>query len=118
MAIDQGHKLSAAVAHVVAIGSGAIGAVWHDRGEHDHGYDARPEHLKRSGTLFLVRDSWAMTEGIIRRAGLRYTDEIEQPAELPFCSCFYEYLTSPRSLPETVLTAKGREWLRASTANR
>ena len=59
-----------------------------------------------------------MTEGIIRRAGLRYTDEIEQPAELPFCSCFYEYLTSPRSLPETVLTAKGREWLRASTANR
>ena len=90
------------------MGSGAIAAVWHDRGEHDHGYDARPEHLARSGKLFLVRDSWAMTDGLVRKGGLQYTDEIEQPAELPFCSCTYQYVTSPRSLPDTVLTAKGR----------
>lgn len=116
VAIDQGHKLSAAVAHVAAAQAGAIGGIWHDRGERDRGYDARPEHLKRSGTLFLVRDSWAMDEGLIRKGGLGYTDEIEQPAELPYCSCFYEYVTSPRALPETLLTAKGREWVRAGVA--
>jgi len=109
--IDQGHKLAAAVAHVAAKQEGAIAAIWHDRGEHDHGYDARPEHLKRSGKLFLIRESWAMDEGLVRKGALAYTDEIEQPAELPFCSCTYEYVTSPNSLAEAVLTAKGRAWI-------
>lgn len=109
VAIDQGHKLSAAVASVVAKQEGAIAAIWHDRGEHDHGYDARPFHLARSGKLFLIRDSWAMQNGLVAKAGRQYTDEIEQPAELPFCSCYYEYVTSPRRLPPEMLTAKGRE---------
>ena len=116
VAIDQGHKLSAAVAHVVAKGEGAIAAVWHDRGEDDRSYDARPEHLERSGTLFLVRDSWAMKEGLIKKGGRRYIDELEQPAELPFCSCWYEYVVSPRALPDELLTAKGRAWLAGSAA--
>jgi hypothetical protein len=111
VAIDQGHKLSAAVAHVVAKQEGAIAAIWHNRGEHDASYDARKEHLARSGTLFLVRDSWAMNEGLVKKGGLKYTDEMEQPAELPFCSCYYEYQTSPRALPEALLTAKGRATL-------
>lgn len=108
VAIDQGHKLIAAVAHVVAMGHGAIAAIWNDRGEHDHSYDARPEHLKRSGQLFLVRNSWAMEDGLIKKAGHQYTDEIEQPAELPYCSCYYTYITSLRNLPDAVLTKKGR----------
>jgi len=85
VAIDQGHKLSAAVAHVVAQGQGAIACIWHDRGEYDRGYDARPEHIARSGKIFLVRDSWAMNEGLVKKGGLKYTDEIEGVAELPFC---------------------------------
>jgi hypothetical protein len=108
VAIDQGHKLSAAVAHVVAEQNGAIAAIWHDRGEHDLSYDARPRHLARSGKLFLVRDSWAISEGLVKRGAIDYTDEIEQPAELPFCSCYYSYVTSPRKLPEQLLTEKGR----------
>lgn len=112
VAIDQGHKLVAAVAHVVARGEGAIAAVWHDRGENDHGYDARPEHLKRSGTLFLVRDSWAMDEGLIRKSrGVKYTDEFEQPAELPYCSCYYEYISTLQRLPTELLTGRGRAWI-------
>lgn len=111
VAIDQGHKLSAAIAHVVATGNGAIAGVWHDRGKWDRGYNARPEHLARSGRLFLVRDSWALTEGLIKKGGLAYTDEIEQPAELVYCSCWYEYVTSPRDVPAELLTAKGRAWV-------
>ena len=118
VAIDQSAKLSAAVSHVVAMGEGAIAAIWHDRGEDDHGYDARPEHLKRSGTLFLVRDSWALNDGLIAKRGVQYTDEVEQAAELPYCACWWEYVVSPRALPDALLTAKGREWLRSADSPR
>jgi hypothetical protein len=114
VAIDQGHKLSAAIAHVAASEARAIGAVWHDRGEFDHGYDARPEHLARSGQLFLLRGSWALNDGLIRKGGLHYSDEVEQPAMLPFCSCFWEYVVTPRDLPADLLTEKGRLWLQSA----
>jgi hypothetical protein len=112
VAIDQGHKLSSAVAAVVAKGNGAIAAIWHDRGEHDRSYDARPIHLARSEKLFLVRDSWAIKEGLIKKGGLTFTDSIEEPAMLPFCSCFYTYIVSPRDLPQELITAKGQMWLK------
>ncbi len=113
VAVDQGHKLNAAISHVVAQGAGAIAAIWHDRGEHDKGYDARKEHLARSGKLYLVRDSWAMDEGLVKRGG-PYTDEVDQPAERVYCSCWWEWITSPRSLPEEMLTEKGRQWVRGA----
>ena len=111
VAIDQGHKLGAAVAHTVAMGQGALAGIWHDRGATDHGYDARPEHLARSGTMFLIRDSWALKEGLIKKGGLQYYDEVEPVAHLVYCSCWMEFVTSPRALPPEILTAKGREWL-------
>lgn len=115
VAIDQGAKLSAAVSHVVAMGQGAIACVWHDRGEKDRSYDARPAHLARSGKLFLVRDSWAMDGGLIRRGALPYYDDLEDPAaQLPFCSCYVTWIVSPREMPDTTLTRKGREWLKAA----
>ena len=109
VAIDQGHKLAANIEEVVAIHGGAIAGVWHDRGEHDSNYDARKAHLARSGKVFLVRDSWAIKQGLVRRGAATYMDEIERPAELPFCSCKYKYLSSIRDLPEDWLTEKGRE---------
>ncbi len=112
-AIDQGHKLSANVAEIVATDSGAIAAIWHDRGEHDKNYDARKEHLARSGHLFLVRDSWAIADGLVRRGSRPYTDEIDRPGQLVFCSCFYTYITSPRRLPDDCLTKAGHEWVSA-----
>lgn len=107
VAIDQGHKLLASIDHVVAHGSGAIGAIWHDRGEHDKSYDARKEHLARSGKVFLVRDSWAIQDGLVKRGG-PYTDEVTQPAEEVFCSCYWEWVFSPRDLPREMLAEKGR----------
>ena len=111
VATDQGHKLVANVAEIVALDSGAIAAIWHDRGEHDRNYDARKEHLARSGKLFLVKDSWAIREGLVRLGSRPYTDEIERPGQLVFCSCFYEWITSPRRLPDDCMTRKGHAWL-------
>lgn len=111
VAIDQGHKLNAAVAATVAHASGAIAAVWRDRGALDPHYDARPEHLARSGKMFILRDSWAIEQGLVRRGALPYTDSIEMPAELPYCSCYYEYLSRLDRVPETILTRAGRAHL-------
>ncbi len=108
VAIDQGHKLIANVSEIVALDGGAIAAIWHDRGEHDPSYNARKEHLARSGKIFLVRDSWAIRDGLVRRGSRPYTDEIERPAEAVYCSCFYEWITALRRLPAETLTAKGR----------
>lgn len=117
VAVDQGHKLSANVADIVAVGSGAIAAEWNDRGEHDKNYDARKEHLKRSGKIFIVRDSWAHQMGLIRATN-GFTDEIEMVGQLPFCSCFYRYISSPRRLPESMLTAKGKKWVAQAATER
>ena len=40
--------------------------------------------------------------------GAQYTDEIEQPAELPFCSCHLEYKYSLDSIPPELLTVAGK----------
>lgn len=111
LAIDQGHKLSAAVTHTVAMGEGAIGGVWHDRGEDDPNYDADPHHLARSGKWFLLRESWAMEQGLIRRGSAPYYDDIDAVAQRPYCSCWMTWETSPGGLPSEMLTAKGRAWV-------
>lgn len=111
-AIDQGMKLVQNVAAIVAQEEGAIAAIWHDRGTDDHGYDARPKHLARSGKLFLIRNSWAIQEGLVRRGATEYTDEVEAPSYLVYCSCWYEYITKVQRLPETLLTSKGRAYIK------
>lgn len=105
--IDQGHKLMAAVDNAVGQAAGAIAGMWQDRGVRDKSYDARPEHLARSGKIFVVRGSWADLKGLIKHPN-GYTDQIEQPAELPFCSCKYIWLSSLSSLPPAMLTERGR----------
>jgi hypothetical protein len=114
VAIDQGHKLMANVSEIVAADNDAIAAEWCV--VHRSGYENRPAHKARAGEIFLVRGCWALTEGLIKRAGRRYIDEVERPAQLPLCSCSYRYITSPKRLPEDMLTAKGRAWVRNGVA--
>ena len=109
--IDQGAKLISNIAEIVALDNGAIAGIWHDHGEHDKSYDADPKHLARSGKLFLVRDSWAIVQGLVKRGSAPYTDEIDKPAVRTFCRCYYVWITSPRRLPPELLTIRGKEWV-------
>ncbi len=111
VAIDQGHKLAANVKRTVAEGEGAIAARWKSHGAHDASYDARPEHKAMDGDVMLIRGSWAQNAGLVKPGPEGYTDDHEQPAELPFCRCQYEYIFTLRKLPEELLTAKGKEAL-------
>jgi hypothetical protein len=112
--IDQGQKLSAAVSDIVAVNGGAIAAVWKSHW-HQANYDYRPAHkqfaVKSAKLPFVIRDNWAIKAGLMRLANSQYTDQIPQPAEEPFCRCWYEYIYSLRDLPAVMVTAKGRAML-------
>jgi len=109
VAIDQGHKLVSNVAHIVALDSGAIAGIWHSHWR-QAGYAARPDHKARDERVYAVRDSWAIRDGLMNK-GAGYLDDMTAAGEEPFCRCFVEYITSPRRLPDTMLTRKGQEWL-------
>jgi len=109
--IDQGHKLIANISEIVATDAGAIAGIWHSHGEHDRSYNARKEHLARAEHIFVVRDNWAMQKRLMKLGGRVYMDEIERPGQLPYCRCFYTWITSPRRLPDEMLTRLGQEFV-------
>jgi len=109
--IDQSHKLISAVSNIVATDGGAIAGVWNDHGHTDKSYNARPEHLKRTGKFFLIRDNWAQQAGLCKPGPDGYMDEIEAPGEFVGCRCFYRYVYAIRRLPEFMLTEKGKKAL-------
>lgn len=114
--IDQGHKLAAAVNEIVATDGGAIAAKWVSHWR-EPGYDFRPGHKALDGKIFVVRDNWALRDGLMKLDGHRYTDEVEQPAQEPFCRCYWNYFAySLRQLPKQMLTEKGREALKSAHA--
>jgi hypothetical protein len=105
--IDQGHKFTQSVSEVVALGAGAIAAKWRHR-LRTPGYQPRPDHVDRDNVVFVVRDSWAAKEGLIKGP---FVDEVERPAELPYCSCRYVWILNMRDIPAEMLTPKGVKWL-------
>lgn len=105
--IDQGHKLTSALSEIVAQGSGAIGGIWRSHWR-EANYDYREDHKERDGTVYLVRDSWAMGKGFVKLAGHEYIDDVTKPGEEVFCRCTYQWIYNLQDLPKEMLTVKGR----------
>ncbi len=108
--IDQNAKLISAINSTVAEAGGAIAAIWQSH-KAQKNYDGRPEHNKRDGKMFLLRDSWAIEKGLVKRGAGDYTDSVEQPGEFVFCRCSWIYIFNVRDLPADWLTKKGEEAL-------
>lgn len=117
--IDQGHKLEAAVSEIVATGGGAIAAYWRSHYQQAN-YDFRSEHKQRaiqSAKLpYVVRDNWAIAEGLMKLAGSKYIDEMTKPGEEVFCRCWYEFIYNLRDLPAAMITAKGKAMMEQARA--
>lgn len=113
--VDQGHKLVSAIDNVVAVGGGAIAGVWRSHWKQAN-YDYREDHKERDQLLYVVRGNWAMERGLMKLGGRQYTDEITQPAEEPFCRCFYKWVYAISALPDDMITQKGREELARARA--
>jgi hypothetical protein len=107
---DQGAKLVSAIDEIVSRDGGAIAGIWRHVME-GGGYQARPEHIARNNKVYLIRDSWAKRDGLVKPGPPGYTDEITQPAEEIACRCRYVYLFALRDVPADMLTKKGKEAL-------
>jgi hypothetical protein len=115
--IDQSHKLVNSLDEIIAQDGGAIAAVWQHVKE--IGYDQRPWHRARDGKVFVFRDNWALKQGLVKLAGLTYTDAIvdakgrpDGPSTPVYCRCTWgDILYSLDDIAEVapeMLTAKGK----------
>lgn len=104
--IDQTHKLISNIAAVVAKENSAIAAVWRSHWR-DPGYNYRPDHKERDKKIYAIRGNWALTQGLMKAGPAGYLDDITQPGEEPYCSCWVRYITRLEDLPPDMLTNKG-----------
>lgn len=109
VAIDQGHKLSSNVKYLLSIQGGAIAFRWHSNWRRP-GYNYRKDHKERDDLIYLVRESWAIEQGLIKPVN-GYYDEITAAGEEVFCSCQVFPIYAPQKLPEEFLTEKGKREL-------
>jgi len=115
--IDQGAKLVAAINEVVAQQNGVIAYRWRSHWRRA-GYDYREDHKERDQKIYLVRDSWAKQQGLVKTGASGYYDEITAAAQEPFCQCFVVALYALRDLPEEMLTVKGKDLLEQTRLKR
>jgi hypothetical protein len=110
VSIDQGAKLVAAVNEVVATQGGVIAYRWRSHWKRA-GYDYREDHKERDQQIYLIRDSWAKQDGLVKAGSAGYYDEITAAAQEPFCQCYVVALYALRELPEEMLTERGKKLL-------
>lgn len=113
--IDQAHKLIANIDNIIATSNNAIAAEWHSHWRQP-GYDYREDHKERDRLIYLIRGNWAQKNGYVKAGPAGYLDEITQPGEEVFCRCYVTYLYNLRSIPEDMLTQKGRKFLESMKA--
>jgi len=107
--IDQSSKLIANVNNIVAVDGGAVGVIWHSHWR-QRNYDYREPHKELDGKIFLIRDSWADKEGLLK--GDYYEDLPDQFGQAIFCQCYGTYIFRLNRLPADMLTKKGLEYLK------
>lgn len=108
--IDQGHKLTSSISDIIAHDGGAIAGEWRSKWRQAN-YNYRKDHKERDGQFYTVRGNWALEKGLMRPGLAGYTDDVTSPGEEVFCGCWYRYVYNLSSLPEEMLTRKGREAL-------
>lgn len=110
VAIDQGHKLISNISEIVATDEGALAAIWRSNWRQP-GYNYRADHKERDGRVYAVKGNWALKAGLMKIGPDGYLDDITRPAEEPFCRCYAIWVYSLDSLPDKMLTEKGRREL-------
>jgi hypothetical protein len=109
--IDQTHKLVSNINEIVATDNGAIAARWHSHWRQAN-YNYRKDHKERDDKIYVIRNSWAHKEGLIKPVN-GYTDDITSPGEEVYCRCNYVYLYNLRQVQD-LLTKKGQAALQSA----
>lgn len=115
VATDQGHKFVASLSNIIATDGGAIALTWQSHWRQAN-YNYRHSHKERDGKVYVLRDNWAISQGLMRLDGHQYYDQITAVGEEVNCRCNAVYIYSLRSLPPDMVTPKGRESLARARA--
>lgn len=124
---DQTRKLIANMNEITASESGAIAFIWHNRrdkkvtgapGGLNKPTEKHGDHWEREGKLYLVKGSWALKRGLLKKTpDVWYDTDIPdgKPGMPVGCRCYSSWITDIESIPEAyrdLLTEKGREYLK------
>jgi hypothetical protein len=124
--VDQTRKLISNMNAITAKEAGSFAFIWHNRrdakvtgrpGGKNKPTPAHGDHWEREGKLYLVRDSWAVKKGLVKKVpGVEFAEDIEdgRPGIPIACRCYAEYISNIEDVPEQyrdILTASGREYL-------
>jgi hypothetical protein len=107
VANDQGHKFAAALNQTLADQNGAIALRWASRWRALN-YHYRPDHKERDGQVYLMRNSWAQRQGLVKPGEAGYYDEVTAVGQEPNCRCSAVFIYALSRLPEDMLTQKGK----------
>jgi hypothetical protein len=108
--IDQAAKLTSSINNIVARDGGAIAVKWNSKWRQVN-YNYRHSHKERDGKIYMLKDNWAQKNGLVVPGPAGYYEDITAFGEEVYCRCTGSYIYNLRSLPETMLTKKGREEL-------
>lgn len=108
--IDQGHKLTASLNNIIAVGGGAIAVVWHSHWRQMN-YNYREDHRERDQHTYLLRNTWATQGGLVKPDSVGYYEDITAFGQEVNCRCYGEYLYNLRDIPLELITKKGHESL-------
>jgi hypothetical protein len=103
--IDQSHKLTSALNNIVAKEGGAIAVKWKSQWR-SIGYNYREDHKLLDGEIFLIRDSWAKKDGLVKPNENGYYEDRPAVGEEINCRCKAIYIYSVASLPDNMKTKK------------
>lgn len=113
--IDQGHKLRATLSDIVAVDGGAIAMKWRSNWRQP-GYNYRTDHKERDGQIYLLRESWARDQGLVKPGKAGFYDDVTKVGEEVFCRCYAVWIYALRDLPADMLTKKGQTALAQARA--
>lgn len=103
--IDQSHKLKASLNNILAQDGGAIAVKWKSQFR-SIGYNYREEHKDRNDKIYLLRDSWAKSQGLVKPNNDGYYEDITGVGEEVNCRCFAQYIYTINNLPDEMKTKK------------
>jgi len=113
----KARSLSAEIEHIFVLAGNPLAAIWHysdldAQGEYQKTYN----HQQRDGQVYAIRGSWAIEKGLMKVGPAGYLDEISRPGQELGCMCSLQWVTGVRSLPDSMITDKGRSELDSVTA--
>jgi len=108
--LHMGLRFSGVLSELQALAGGAIAIVWH--AGPDEEYDYEPPHPARNGQVYAVRDSWALSKGLMQPSRAGFYDPHDAPGAAHYCRCHGQWLYGLRQLPPDMLTEAGGAELR------